>query len=126
MQVDYEVFEKHLPETISWEDEAFSFCEFRGIEAEGLHITSVFLDCILDRCDLYLTLFNSATFVGVGFKDCDFRGCSYPGCRFVECVFENCRFTADKLGGACRFDNSRWYACTQRDTHGLSADLAPA
>jgi Pentapeptide repeats (9 copies) len=126
MQIDNEVFEKRLPEAISWEDEAFRFCEFRGIDAEGLHIPSVFLDCIFDRCDLYLSLFNNATFVGVRFKDCNFRGCSFLGCRFVECVFENCRFTADNVGGECRFDDSRWYACTQHGTQGLGADLASA
>ena len=124
MQVYSEVFQKHLPKAISWSDQAFGCCEFHGIDGEGLHMTSSFIDCIFDRCDLYWVLFNTTALVGVKFRNCDFRGCSFSGCRIVECTFENCRFMADNLGGDCHFNGSRWYGCTQRGTDGLSAELA--
>lgn len=123
MQIDNEVFERRLPKKIPWGDQAFRFCEFRDIQAEGPHITSSFIDCIFDRCDLYWALFNIATLVGVTFKNCDFRGCSFAGCRIVECTFENCRFMDDNLGGGCSFD-SQWYGCRQLGTEGLSVEFA--
>lgn len=126
MTISYRVFEARPSEEIPWEDddEVFVFCEFRGIHGEGLHISSAFLDCAFDHCDLYLSLFNVVTFVGVKFRHCVFRGCSFADCRFVECIFENCRFTADNLGADCRLDESRWYGCTQSDTEGLGSEFA--
>ena len=44
MQVTSEVFEKGLSEGITWEEQVFIFCEFRGINGDGLHVTSAFLD----------------------------------------------------------------------------------
>jgi len=124
MHVTNEVFEGRLPKGISWEDQVFNFCEFRNVQGEGLHIASAFLDCTFTQCDLYWTLANIATFVGVKFQDCQFRGCSFSGCRFVECAFEGCCFMDDNLGGSCNFDGSRWYGCKQNGTNGLSLQFA--
>jgi fluoroquinolone resistance protein len=124
MHVTNEVFKVHLPKSITWEDQVFQFCEFRGIGGEGLHIASAFLDCSFSKCDLYWTLANIATFVGVTFHGCVFRGCSFSGCRFVECTFQDCLFTESNLGGKCSFDGSRWYACKQSNTNGLSTQFA--
>lgn len=124
MPIIGEVFEKRLPRGTTWDEQAFQFCGFRGMGDGETHISSIFVDCNFDGCDLYLVLFNIATFVGVTFKNCTFRGCSFPGCRIVECKFENCRFTVDSFGGDCRFEDSRWYGCSQSETFGLSPLLA--
>lgn len=124
MQITNEVFETLLPKGISWEDQVFQFREFRGIQGEGLHIASAFLDCTFSQCDLYWVLANVATFVGVTFHGCAFRGCSFSGCRFIECTFQDCRFTESNLGGSCIFGGSRWYGCKQNNTDGLATRFA--
>ncbi|WNL45777.1 hypothetical protein RKE25_20575 [Dyella sp. BiH032] len=125
MQIDNEVFENCLPKGVSWDEQAFVFCEFRNIVGEGTHISSIFVDCGFDQCDMYWGMFNIATFVGVSFRHCVFRGCLFPDCRFVECRFEACLFTVDSFGAGCDFRDSRWYGCTQDGTHGLSTALVP-
>lgn len=122
MQIDNEVFEHRLTEDAGWDGQVFRYCTFRAFDAEGPHITSEFIDCLFEGCELYWALFNNATLVGVTFKHCRFRGCSFAGCRVVECTFENCDFTEDNLGGSCSFEGSRWYGCQQRQTNGLSVE----
>ena len=125
MPIENEVFENCAPEEISWEDQVFVFCTFRGIRGEGLHNDASFIDCTFEQCDFYLCMFNVATLVGVTFKHCDFHGGSFAGCRLVECVFDNCNFGNDNMGGEWRADGSRWYGCSQRDCEGLDTELVP-
>jgi uncharacterized protein YjbI with pentapeptide repeats len=124
MQIENEVFQRHMTEPASWDEHIFQFCTFSRFDAEGVHVTANFIDCKFEDCDFYLALLNGATLVGVAFRNCQFSGCAFPGCRFVECTFDNCRFTADNLGGECRFDDSRWYGSKQRGTDGLGIELA--
>lgn len=126
MQIESEVFSGHLTESASWEDDVFRFCTFSGLNEEGAHVTAGFIDCTFEDCEFYMALFNCATLVGVTFKNCLFSGCGFPGSRLAECTFDNCSFDADNLGGACRFEESRWYACKQRGTKGLRNELASA
>ena len=124
MPIINEAFEKRLPRGMDWDEQTFQFCEFRGMGDGETNISSVFVDCTFEECDFYWALFNISTFVGVTFRNCIFRGCSFPGCRIVECKFENCRFTVDSFGGDCRFEDSRWYGCSQSETTGLRFSLA--
>ncbi|WP_423372883.1 pentapeptide repeat-containing protein [Dyella acidisoli] len=124
MQIENETFEHRLSKPLSWEEHVFRFCEFRDIDGQGLHITSEFIDCEFDDGDFYWALFNGIALVGVTFRNCRFRGCSFSGCRVVECSFEHCEFTQDNLGGDCTFRGSRWYACKQSATRGLSGEMA--
>ncbi|WP_425493841.1 pentapeptide repeat-containing protein [Dyella silvatica] len=124
MQIQSEIFEKDLPRHISWEELTFRFCEFRGFDMEGGCITSNFIDCTFEDCELYWGFFNGVALVGVSFRNCIFRGSFFSGCRLVECTFDNCLFTKDNLDGDCRFDNSRWYGCKQSGTEGLSIEWA--
>jgi uncharacterized protein YjbI with pentapeptide repeats len=120
MQVDDESFRNRLKKPVSWDEHTFRFCTFSSVEAAGAHITSNFIDSTLEDCDFYWALFNMATLVGVKFKNCRFRGAIFSGSLFVECTFENCEFTVDAFGGDCTFEDSRWYACKQWNTRGLS------
>lgn len=124
MQIENETFERRVSKPLSWEDHVFRFCEFRDIDGQGLHITSDFIDCKFENGDFYLALFNVVTLVGVTFKNCRFWGCNFSDCRFVECNFEHCEFTKDNVGGDCTFKESRWYACKQSATRGLSRKMA--
>lgn len=126
MQIGGETYSGKLAKPASWDECTFLYCSFDGVRAEGAHVTSVFVDCRLEGCDLYWAHFNLATLVGVTFKDCVFRGCAFNGCRFLECRFEGCSFVNDNLGGGCRFDDgNRWYGCVQTETVGLSQAWVP-
>ena len=125
MQIDSETFVGKLAATANWEESVYRYCTFDRIEHEGLHVTSAFLDCRFESCDLYWALFNTATFVGVEFKDCVFRGCAFSGCCFVECRFDSCSFENDNLGGSCTFDDTRWYGCAQTNSQGLDGARVP-
>jgi uncharacterized protein YjbI with pentapeptide repeats len=124
MHIENESFSHRLPESLNWSKHAFKFCTFSDFDDEGAHIDSSFIDCVFEGCEFYWGLFNIATFVGAAFKNCRFRGCGFPGCRFVECSFENCDFTVDAFGHGCRFEDSRWYSCKQRNTQGLGKECA--
>jgi uncharacterized protein YjbI with pentapeptide repeats len=120
MQIDSTDFLTALSKGVKWEENVFRYCTFAKLRYEGAHVTSEFIDCRFEDCDWYWGLFNSATFVGVKFKNCSFRGSSFSGCRFVECEFDDCNFNPDNLGGACSFEGSRWYACSQINCSGLA------
>lgn len=119
MQIDSQQFLGTLSKGVGWEENAFRYCTFEGLNEEGGHSTSVFLDCNFVRCEWYWGLFNCAVFVGVTFTECVFRGTSFSGCKFVECEFTRCQFVPDNLGRGCSFDDTRWYGCSKRETQGL-------
>jgi fluoroquinolone resistance protein len=124
MHIENESFSHRLPRSVKWEEHVFQYCTFTGFNEEGAHVDSIFIDCVFEGCEFYWGLFNTTTLAGVVFKNCRFRGCGFPGCRFVECAFENCDFTVDAFGKSCRFADSRWYACSQRQTQGLDEEYA--
>jgi uncharacterized protein YjbI with pentapeptide repeats len=119
MQIDSETFVGSLGRSPGWDENAFFYCSFERVSQEGLHVSSVFLDCRFQKCDWYWALFNVATFIGAKFENCVFRGCSFAECRFVECEFVDCDFTVDSFGKPCSFDGTRWYSCKQHTTNGL-------
>jgi uncharacterized protein YjbI with pentapeptide repeats len=125
MQIDSETYTGTLVAPARWEESVYRYCTFDCIEHEGLHVTSAFLNCLFESCDLYWALFNTATFVGVEFKNCVFRGCSFSGCCFVECHFDGCSFEIDNLDGPCSFDGTRWYGCGQTSSHRLDPAWVP-
>ncbi|MCB2017183.1 MAG: pentapeptide repeat-containing protein [Hydrogenophaga sp.] len=125
MQIDSQTYIAKLVAPSNWEECVYRYCTFERFNEDGLHVTSAFLDCRFESCDLYWALFNTAVLVGVGFKNCVFRGCSFSGCCFVECRFDGCSFENDNLGGPCRFDETRWYGCAQSQSQGLDHVWVP-
>lgn len=125
MQIDSETYAGKLIAPAKWEECVYLYCTFERLEDEGASVTSVFLDCRFESCDLYWALFNTTTFVGVEFRNCVFRGCNFAGCRFVECRFDGCSFESDNLGGSCRFEETRWYGCEQVNSRGLDPACVP-
>jgi uncharacterized protein YjbI with pentapeptide repeats len=126
MQIDSQVFGRKLPKGTGWEENCFRYCTFVDLDEEGGGTDSAFIACEFASCEWYWGLFNLAVFVGVTFTGCTFRGTSFSGCKFVECVFVGCKFTRDNLDGHCSFDDTRWYACSQKDTQGLPQDVGHA
>ena len=94
-----------------WESGVLRYCEIVAQHFDGRGPEGAFLDCTFERCSWYWSLFNTATFVGVTFRNCEFSGVSFAGCRFVECAFDGCRFTEDSFGKLCSFNENRWYRC---------------
>lgn len=112
-----------------WEEGVARYCEFTGLHFDGRGPEGLVADCTFAGCTWYWSLFNTATLVGVTFRNCEFSGVSFAGCRFVECIFEGCRFTVDSFGKPCRFDDNRWYACKFVDAavpEGLDGKVARA
>lgn len=124
MQYESETFERKFPSNEGRDEHCYRYCTFKGLDLEGQHVTSSFIDCRFNDCDMYWACFNSTTLVGVTFKDCWFKGCSFYGCRFVECRFENCSFVNDNLDCPGVFEGNRWYACEQSGCEGLDIAFA--
>jgi uncharacterized protein YjbI with pentapeptide repeats len=124
VQFDSKTFQGKLIKPATWEESTYQFCELDSVNLEGEHITSTFIDCTFENCDMYWAFFNTANLIGVAFKKCKFRGVSFASCRLVECVFIDCEFAKSNLGGDCSFDDCRWYDCKQCDTLGLDSNLA--
>lgn len=110
-----------LPE--GWEEGSFKYCTFNRLDIEGKEFGGVLVGCVIDGCDWYWTLFNTAIFVNVEFKNCTFRGVSFSGCSFTECQFVGCKFMKNNLGGDCSFNDSRWYACSQSACAGFLSEV---
>ena len=53
MQIDSETFVGKLAAPASWEECVYRYCTFERLSEDGLHVTSVFLDCRFESCDLY-------------------------------------------------------------------------
>ena len=104
------------------EDGVFLYCQFSALDVEGAIFDGALLGCHFKRSNFHLSLFNVATFVRVKFEDCSFNGTSFMGCVLTECEFIRCHFGEDNIGGVCRFDDSRWYACTQSECLGLNVE----
>ncbi|QXZ10392.1 pentapeptide repeat-containing protein [Comamonas sp. Y33R10-2] len=116
-------FEQNSSLPKGWEESSFKYCNFSRLDIEGRGFEGVLVGCVIERCEWYWSLFNVATFVNVEFKNCVFRGATFSSCSFTECRFIECKFIKDNLGSDCRFDESRWYACTQSDCIGLPKEV---
>lgn len=119
-------FERKSSLPKGWEEGSFKFCNFSKLDIEGSGFGGVLVGCVIEACEWYWSLFNTATFVNVEFKNCIFRGASFSGCTFTECQFNGCTFTKDNLGGDCSFIENRWYACTQSECTGFVNDVVHA
>jgi uncharacterized protein YjbI with pentapeptide repeats len=97
------------------------YSSFSDFSVEGGEIAGAFLNCEFSNIDWYWGIFNICVFVACRFEGCTFRGTSFPDCRFVDCEFTRCEFVQDNLGADCKFENSKWYGCSQNECEGLKA-----
>lgn len=109
--------------SVNWEEDCFKYCEFRGINPEGLHITADFNACRFEDVDWYWGLFNIANFVECKFINCTFRGTVFAECRFVGCELDGCKFIKDNLNGECDFPDTTAYGCSITNTKGFGAQV---
>jgi uncharacterized protein YjbI with pentapeptide repeats len=119
MLFENQTFAFKLSKPVSLDENVFRYCEFADMQFEGGDVTSMFLGCSFTGCGWYWGLFNTTILVDVKFVDCTFYGTAFSGARFINCEFEDCKFLKDNLNTECKFNEVRWFACTQKNCTGL-------